>query len=107
MEVPLDLLPHARPAWKRKRGADHLLHRALAPLVSRQKDTAVDGKSAQGAGRQSRSAQRWNLPDTSPLLGERHHPRRCEGGTAAMYSVFYIIGVVVVVLAILSLLGLA
>jgi hypothetical protein len=79
----------------------------LAPLVSRQKDTLVDGENAQGAGRRSRSGLRWNLPDTSALLGERDHQRRCEGGTAAMYSVFYIIGVVVVVLAILSLLGLA
>lgn len=44
------------------------------------------------------------------LAGPRSSPRsftRCGGRSEAMYNIFYIIGVIVVVLAVLSLLGLA
>jgi uncharacterized membrane protein YkgB len=43
------------------------------------------------------------------LVLRRWHPQSgpTEEASAAMYSIFYIIGVVVVILAVLSLLGLA
>ena len=52
-----------------------------------------------------KAAPSGNLSRNASLPGEAS--TRGGGWRAAMYSIFYIIGVIVVVLAILSLLGLA
>jgi uncharacterized membrane protein YkgB len=49
----------------------------------------------------------WNLSCGCSFSGGGIHNAPEKEASAAMYSIFYIIGVVVVILAVLSLLGLA
>ena len=49
----------------------------------------------------------WNFSREASLCGRGITTGPTEEAPAAMYSIFYIIGVVVVILAVLSLLGLA
>ena len=74
-------------------------------MQNRHVPAAVSGKSAQL--RELRGTEVELFPRI--LVVRRWHPQSgpTEEAPAAMYSIFYIIGVVVVILAVLSLIGLA
>ena len=108
---PIRLAPcaarSARPTTRRARaccwiGRDPRIWRVVA---SGRRDTARVGHAPRRADRGEKSGTFFSNPPFSPPSTDHLNTRR--GSPVVMYSIFYIIGVIVVVLAILSLLGLA